>query len=96
MIKAVALWGAELGWKRQRDWEEEFEKLQYHALKKCVNVTQGSKRDLVSQIAGVESPRMALDAAQARVMGKIMRDSLYMDDLCKDDGSERSIEEGRT
>ena len=81
MIRAVALWGAELGWRGQKDWEENFEKLQYQALKKCVNTTHGSRRELVSQIARIETSRMALDTAQARVMGKLMRDSLYMDDL---------------
>ena len=59
----VALWGAELGWRGQRDWEEKFEKLQYQALKKCVNATHMSRRNLVSQIAGVEWPRIALDVA---------------------------------
>ena len=29
MIRAVALWGSELRWRGQKDWEEEFEKLQY-------------------------------------------------------------------
>ena len=50
----------------------------------------------MSQIAGVESLRMALDAVQARVMGKLMRDLLYMDELWKDDRSRRCIKEGRT
>ena len=85
----------ELGLKGQRDWEEEFEKLQYRALNKCVNATHGSRRKLVSQIAGVESPRMALDTAQARVMGKLIKDPLYMDDLWKDDGRRKCLEEGR-
>ena len=96
MIRAVALWEAELGWMEQRDWEEEFEKLQYQALKKCVNAMHGSRRELVSQIAEVESPRMALDTVQARVMGKLMRDPSYIDDLWKADGSRRCLEEGRT
>ena len=74
MIRAVAVWEVQLGWTGQRDWEEEFEKLQYQALKKCVNVTHGSRRELVSQLAGVEFPKMALDAAQAKVMRKLMRD----------------------
>jgi len=68
MIRAVALWGAELGWRGQKDWEEEMEKLQYQCLKKCVNATHSSRRELVSQRAGVKSLRIALDAAQARVM----------------------------
>jgi len=72
MIHTIALWGSELGWRGQRDWEKRFEQLQYQPLKKCINATHESKIELVSQIAGVESPRMALDAAQARLMGKIM------------------------
>ena len=59
-------------------------------------MTHGSRKELVSQIVGIESLRLALDAAQARVMGKLMRDSLCIDDLWKDDGSERCIEECRT
>ena len=50
----------------------------------------------MSQIAGVESPRMALDVAQAGVMKKVIKDPSYMHDLWKDDGSRRCIEEGRT
>ena len=42
--------------------------LQYQALKKCINATRGSQRELVNQIAKEESSRMMLDAAQARVI----------------------------
>ena len=96
MIRAVALWGVELGWTGQADLKEEFEKLQYQAIKKCINTTQGSRRELVSQITRVESPRLSIDAVQARVMGKLIRDPSYIDDLWKDNGSGRCIEEGRT
>ena len=41
----------------------------------------GTKRELVSQITGVELLRIVLDAAQARVIGKLIRDLLYMNDL---------------
>jgi len=103
MIRAIALWGSELGWRGQRDWGKEFEHLQYQALKKCVNVTHGSKIELVSQIAGVESPRMGLDVAQARLMGKIMRDTTTIGDLifgegerrCHSDERGRNLEEGK-
>ena len=77
------------------DWKEEFEKLQYQALKKCVNVTYRSSRELVSQIVGAESPRMALDTVQARVMGKLMRDPSYINNLWKEDKSSRYMEKGR-
>ena len=95
MIRAEALWGVELGWRGQREWEEEFDKLQYQALKKYINATYESRRELVSQIAAVETLRMALDVVQARVLEKLMRDLSYMDDLWKDDRSGRCIEEGR-
>jgi len=48
--------------------------LQYQALTKCVNLVKGARKELVREIAGVESPRIALDAAQARLLGKMMRD----------------------
>jgi len=36
--------------------------LQYRSLQKCVNAVSEAREKLVSEIAGVESPRMALDA----------------------------------
>jgi len=95
MIRAIVLWGSELGWRGQRDWEKDFKQLQYQALKKYVNVIHGSKIELVSQIAGVESPRMVLDAVQARLMGKIMWDTTALGDLIFDDGTGRNEEAGR-
>jgi len=92
-----SLVGSELGWRGQRDWEKEFEQLQYQALKKFVNATHGSRIELVSQIAGVESPRSALDTAQARLMGKIMWDTIVIGDLRFGEGAVRSFrdEKGR-
>jgi len=95
MIRAVALWTSDLGWRGQCDWEKKFEQLQYQALKKCVNVTHRSRIELLSQIAGVESPRMALDAAQASLMGKIMQDTTAVGDLIFEDEKGRNTEEGR-
>lgn len=93
--QTLSLWGAELGWRGQWDWEEELEKLQYQALKKCVNATHGSKRELINQIGGAESPRMVRAAAQARLMGKIMRDTSTLGDLLNEDEKGRNREEGR-
>ena len=39
---------------------------------------------------------MALDAAEARVMGKLIRDASYMNNLWKDARSGKCIDEGRT
>lgn len=49
---------------------------------------------MVSQIAGVESPRMVLDAAQARLAGKMLRDPSALGDLWVDQEDERNVEEG--
>jgi len=95
MVCGVALWGLELGWRVQRDWEKKFEQLQYQALKKCVNATHGSRIAVVSQIAGVESPRMALDAPQARHGCRIMRDTTAIGDLDFEHSTRRNIEAGR-
>jgi len=38
---------------------------------------------------------MALDAAQARLMGKIMWDTTALGDLMFEDGSSRNMEAGR-
>lgn len=55
----------------------------------------GSKIELVSQIVAVESPRIAVDAAHARLIGKMIRDTTAMGDLIflNDKGSK--AEEGR-
>ena len=85
IVRAIALWSAELGWCGQRDWEREFEQLQYQALMKCTGATRGSRKELVSQIAGVESPSMIMNTAQSRLMGKNLRDSTALRDLVKDE-----------
>ena len=85
MIRVVALWGSELGWRGQKEWEEEMNKLQYQALRKCTGAVKGARREVVSQIAGVESPRMVMDAAQARLMAKVMRDPTAVGDLLTED-----------
>jgi len=55
--------------------------LQYQVLTKCVSSVKGARKELFREIAGVESPRMALDAAQARLLGKMMRDATTLGDL---------------
>jgi len=62
----------------------------------------GARKELVSQTAGVESPRMVLDAAQARLMVKMVRDptalgGLWLEEgeLVKDGEEGRNVEAGR-
>jgi len=46
--------------------------LQYQALSKYINSIKGEHKKLIREIAGVESPKMAQDAAQAWLFGKMM------------------------
>jgi len=46
--------------------------LQYQVLTICISSVKGARKELVREIAGVESPRTALDAAQAQLLGKMM------------------------
>ena len=82
------MWGSELGWRGQRDWEREMDP-QYQVLSKCVSVTRGARKELVSQIAGVESPRMALDVGR---WVEMMRDPTALADLLLENGE--SVKEG--
>ena len=70
-----------MGWRGQKRWKQKIIDLQYQALTKCVNSVKEARKELVREIAGVESPRMALDVAQARLLGKMMRDPTTLGDL---------------
>ena len=81
IIRAVAMWGSELGWRGQKRWEQKMIDLPYQVLTKCVSSVKGAHKELVREIMGVESPRMVLDAAQARLLGKMMQDPITLEDL---------------
>ena len=68
MIRVVALWGAELGWKGQKARLKKFERLQYQALRKCTGATLGASRERVNYIARVEDVKTILDSTQVRYM----------------------------
>jgi len=65
----------------QKRWEQKMVDLQCQALSKCVNAVRAACKELVSEVMEVESPRMALDAAQARLLGKLMRDPTALGDM---------------
>jgi len=54
MIGTVAIWGAELGWRGQKKWEQKMMDLQCQALSKYVNAIRGARKEFVSEIAGGE------------------------------------------
>ena len=74
MVRVVALWGAELGWRGQKDWKRELERLQYQALRKCTGAVLGANRQKVNVIAAVEDVETILQATQTRYMAKCMAD----------------------
>ena len=48
MIRPIAMWGAELGWRGQENWEKEFSRLQYQALRKATGAVHGTATDKVN------------------------------------------------
>ena len=64
MIRSIAMWGSEIGWRGQRDWRVEMQKLQNQALRKCTGAAHGSSGEKVERIAGVEPVDTVLDGAQ--------------------------------
>ena len=54
MIRSVAMWGAEIGWRGQKAWKAKMQRLQNQALRKCTGAAYGSSGVKVEKIAGVE------------------------------------------
>jgi len=52
---------------------------------KCTIVIRGSRKELVSQIVGVESPAIIMYVAQSMLIGKILRDLTTFEDLVNDE-----------
>ena len=74
-VRVVALWGAEIGWRGQRGWKKDFERLQYQALRKCTGGVIGSDMLTVNMLAGVEDVETILHAGQARYMARCIGNS---------------------
>ena len=74
MFRTVATWGAELGWRGQKRWEEELERLQYDSVRKCVGAVKGASKEKVWKIAGVERMSTSLDGMQARFVARRVKE----------------------
>ena len=81
MIRVVALLGAELGWKGQKAWLKEFERLQYQAVRKCTGATLGASREKVHYIARVEDVKTILDSTQVQYLARCTTDPATTSDL---------------
>ena len=74
MIRSIARWGGELGWRGQKAWEKEFSRLQYQALRKATGAVQGTASDKVNQMAGMEDVPTHLDNNQVRFVARQVED----------------------
>ena len=80
MIRSIATWGAELGWRGQTAWEREFSRLQYQALRKATGAVQGTASDQVNQMARVEDVPTHLDN-QVRFVARQVEDPSKLGDI---------------
>ena len=90
MVRTVALWGAELGWRGQKEWKGEFERLQYQALRKCTRVVLVSNKQKVNKIAAVEDVETILNTGQARYMARCMADPSTTEEIWEEEVSNKS------
>ena len=81
MIRTIATWGAEIGWRGQHQWKEQMRKLQYAALRKYNGAVVGARMESVNKIAAVESVETHLDAMQVRFMARAIGDPVGIWDL---------------
>ena len=81
MIRSIATWGAELGWRGQKAWERQFSQLQYQALRRAAGAVQGTASDKVNQMAGVEDVPTHLDNNQVRFVGRQVEDPSKLGDM---------------
>ena len=81
MIRSIATWGVELGWRGQKKCEKEFSWLQYQALRKATGVVQGTSAEKVNQMAGVEDILTYLDNTQVRFVAQQVEDPSKLGDM---------------
>ena len=81
MIRAVALWGSELGWRGQKQFQKQLQQLQYQALRRATGATIGSSIEKVNRIAAVEDVHITLNASQQRFMARCMQDPARTRDI---------------
>ena len=81
MVRVVALWGAELGWKGQKACVKEFERVQYQALRKYTGATLGASREKVNLIARVEDVKNILNSSQVRYLARSASDLSTSEDI---------------
>ena len=94
MIRTIALWGAEVGWRGQEKWKKALKKTQYQSLRKCAGAPQGTPQEAVDKITGVESTETKVDAMQARFVARSMCNGEAMKGLWPGDFEKSEEEQG--
>ena len=74
MVRSVASWGVQVGWRGQQEWRVIMEKLQYAALRKCTGAVTGERREYVRKVAAVEGVETFARAAAGRFQARTMCD----------------------
>ena len=89
MIRTVALWGSELGWRGQLQFQKAFQRLQYQVLRKATGAVTGASMEKINLIAGVEDVYTTLNATQQRFMARCMQEPSRTRDIfaeCESEG----------
>ena len=68
MVRTVASWGVEIGWRGQREWRHEMTLLQNAAMRKTLGAVKGSSRRKANAIAAVEDVETFVRAANGRFL----------------------------
>ena len=74
MIRAVASWGVEIGWRGQKKWRHEMTLLQDAAMRKTVGAVKGSSGRKAGAIAAVEDVETFVRAATGRFLTRTLCD----------------------
>ena len=85
MVRSVASWGIEVGWRGQREWREEIELLQYSALRKCTGAVKGSRRTVVRGVPAVEDVETFARPAAGRFLPRTLCDPVHAGVAAVDD-----------
>ena len=74
MVRALASWGVEIGWRGQKEWRHEMTLLQNAAMRKTLGAVKGSSGRKANAIAAVEDVETFARAATGRFLARTLCD----------------------
>ena len=74
MVRAVASWGVEIGWRGQKEWRHEMTLLQNAAMRKTLGAVKGSSGRKANAIAAVEDVETFARAGTGRFLARTLCD----------------------